>query len=137
VDEDESLRRYGLRPAAADLDAVRDLLRIETGRSQDDQDTDLMKLCCVQLFHAGGLDDVLAVWQAKESNWDAHFAIDVQLLCGAGVEATKAYLAAEGSPAAAEALSYLAECEAAGDFDGFSVDRQARWWAEYYGPPEP
>ncbi|MEU7902223.1 hypothetical protein [Actinoplanes sp. NPDC049118] len=132
MDEDESLRRFGLHPSAADLGEIRGLLRAQTQLVQDVQDTELMKLCCVQLFNAGHLDDVLPIWQAKESSWDAHCALDVQLLCGAGLDAAKAHLVADGSPAAAEALRYLADCEAAGDFDDFSVDRQARWWAEYY-----
>jgi hypothetical protein len=131
VDEDESLRRYGLQPSAADLDEIRGILRAQAQLIQDEQDTELMKLCCVQLFNAGHLDDVVTIWQAKESSWDAHCALDVQLLCGAGLDGTKAHLAG-GSEAAAEALRYLTDCEAAGDFDDFSVDQQARWWAEYY-----
>jgi hypothetical protein len=58
-------------------------------RSQGDGDTALTKLCCVQLFNAGVLDDVLLIWQAKEASWDAHNAIDVQLLRGAGLKETK------------------------------------------------
>jgi len=73
------------------------------------------------------------IWQAKESSWDAHCSIDVQLLCGAGLEATKKYLAAEGSPRAAAALDYLLQCEAADDFAGFSVENQSRWYSRYYG----
>lgn len=62
-----------------------------------------MNLCCLQLFNAGQLSDVLTIWRAKESGWDAHCVIDVQLLlCGAGLPAAKAYLAAEGSEDAAE-----------------------------------
>jgi len=136
VDEEESLRRYGLRPAADDLDEIRGILRAEAQLSQDEQDTELMKLCCVQLFNAGHLDDVLTIWQAKESSWDAHSALDVQLLCGAGLDATKAHLAAEGSEPASKALRYLTECEAAGDFDDFSVTQHARWWAQYYREEE-
>lgn len=93
VDEDESLRRYGLRPSAEDLEQVRDLLRIHTAlerRRQGDGDTELMRLCCVQLFNAGDPDDVPAIWRAKTSRWDAHCSIDVHLLCGAGLEKTKA-----------------------------------------------
>jgi hypothetical protein len=132
VNEDESLRRYGLRPSPADLPQIRKALLAEADLEQQDQDTELMKLCCVQLFNAGQLDDVLLIWQAKESSFDAHCSIDVQLLCGAGLAATKAHLEADGSPDAAHALEYLLGCEAAGNFDGFSVTEQARWWAEYY-----
>lgn len=132
VDSDESLRRYGLQPSADDLDEIRGILRSEAQLMQDDQDTELMKLSCVQMFNAGHLDDVMAVWQAKVSSWDAHCALDVQLLCGAGLDATKAHLAACGSGAAAEALQYITDCQAAGVFGDFDVDQQARWWAEYY-----
>jgi hypothetical protein len=135
VNVDDSLRRYGLRPSPADLDRVRQLLDAHAKRerrSQGDGDTELMKLCCVQLFNAGDLSDVPAIWRAKESSWDAHCTIDVQLLCGAGLEETKAGLAAIGSEEASAALDYLLACEAAGDFRYFSVEAQARWYAEYF-----
>ena len=137
MDHDESLRRFGLQPPAGELDEIRGILRAQTQLSQDDQDTELMKLCCVQLFNARQLDDVLTIWLAKESSWDARCALDVQLLCGAGLEATKAHLTAEGSESALQALSYLVDCVAAGDFEDFSVDEQAGWFAEYYlGAPQ-
>ncbi|MFX0592649.1 hypothetical protein [Melissospora conviva] len=132
MNENESLRRYGLQPSSADLPRIREILQAQADLDQHDQDTELMKLCCVQLFNAGQLDDVLLIWQAKESSWDAHCSIDVQLLCGAGPDATKEHLAGNGSADAAEALRYLLECEAAGDFDNFSVADQARWRASYY-----
>jgi hypothetical protein len=135
VDEDESLRRHGLRPPATDLPRIRELLTAHTAlerREQGDGDTELMKLCCVQLFNAGDLADVLLIWRAKTAGWDAYCTIDVQLLCGAGLEETKAYLAADGSEEASAALARLRECEAAGDFAEFSVARRSRWYAEYY-----
>lgn len=133
--EDESLARYGLRPASAELDQIREMLEVQAAlerQSQGDGDNQLMKLCCVQLFNVGMVEDVLLIWQAKESSWDAHCVIDVQLLCGAGLAETKAYLAAESSAGASEALGYLLECEAAGDFIDFSVENQSRWYSGYY-----
>ncbi|MEV5705885.1 hypothetical protein [Actinoallomurus sp. NPDC052274] len=135
MDEDESLRRYGLRPSAGDLERIRELLQTRTAmerRRQGDGDTELMKLSCVQLFNAGDLGDVPTIWRAKESSWDAHFSIDVQLLCGAGLEETKEHLAAAASEDASAALAYLLSCEAAGDFADFSVASQGRWYARYY-----
>jgi len=101
-------------------------------RHQGDGDTELMKLCCVQLFNGGFLTDALLIWHAKESSWDAHCSIDVQLLCGAGLEETAAYLTADGTPPAAVALEYLRQCEASGDFVGFSIEDQSRWYSRYY-----
>ncbi|HWS31321.1 MAG TPA: hypothetical protein VN408_01115 [Actinoplanes sp.] len=132
MDDEESIRRFGLRPDGAELDEVRAILREQARLGQDEQDTELMRLCCVQLFNAGLVDDVLDIWRAKESSWDAQCALDIQLLCGAGLAETKRHLAADGSADAADALSYLAECEVAGDFAGFSVAEQARGWARYY-----
>lgn len=105
--EDELLQRYGLHPTGPDLDQVREILRGEVARERHrlgDGDTELMKLCCVQLFHHGSLADVLLIWQAKESGWDPHHSIDVQLLCGAGLDATKAFLADDSGGEARKTL---------------------------------
>jgi hypothetical protein len=135
VNEDESLQRYGLRPASDDLDQVREILREQAGlerRQQGDGDTALMKLCCVQLFNAGSPDDTLTIWLARESSWDAHCSIDIQLLCGVGLEQAKHHLRADGSQTASDALDYLLQCEAAGDFADFSAENQSRWYSAYY-----
>jgi len=129
--EDDLLERYGLRPAGTRLDEVRGILAAAM-RTGPDPDTDVMRLCCVQLFHHGSLDDVLLIWQAKESGWDAHCSIDVQLLCGAGLAATEAFLAAQPGDDARQALDYLTRCEAAGDFTGFTVEQQSTWYHRYY-----
>jgi hypothetical protein len=118
-----------MRPADADLPEIRRVLRDQAELDQMDQDTELMRLCCAQLFNAARPEDVAAIWLAKESSFDAHCSIDVQLLCGAGLEATKRQLRADGP---ADALAYLLECEAAGDFEDFSVAERARMYAEYY-----
>lgn len=132
--EDDLLERYGLHPSGGQLDEVRSILTaaLQTGF---DADTELMKLCCVQLFHEGSLDDVLLIWQAKESGWDAHCSIDVHLLCGAGLETTKAFLRTHPAASATDALGYLTKCEEARDFDQFSVERQSTGYHQYYGVP--
>jgi hypothetical protein len=135
MDVAASLQRYGLTPSGADLDAVRGLLARLTEMEEqdhDDADTALMRLCCVQLFHAGDLYDVLAIWRAKTSSWDAHCSIDVQLLCGAGLPETQTHLAADGSPDVANALGYLNECVETGDFTSFTPTGQAESNARYY-----
>ncbi|WP_326720985.1 hypothetical protein OHT59_17390 [Streptomyces sp. NBC_00243] len=137
MDEDDSLRRYGLHPVAADLDEVRGLLTVRTRlekRAQGDGDTELMKLCCVQLFNAGVLDDVLLIWRAKSASMDADFSIDIQLLCGSGLARTKAYLGSRRLPEAEAALQRLLRCEAGGDFEGFSAASRSAWYATYYAP---
>ncbi|MFJ8694241.1 hypothetical protein [Streptomyces roseolilacinus] len=135
VDEEQWLLRHGLRPDERGLDEVRTLLeeqiRLER-RSQGDGDTPLMKLCCVQLFHAGRLDDVPLIWRAKTAGFDAHCSIDVQLLCGAGLSRTKAYLESRQDAESRAALERLLHCEEADDFDGFSPARQSALYVAYY-----
>jgi len=92
-----------------------------------------MKLCCVQLFNSGHPPDVLLIWRAKDTSFDAMCAIDVQLLCGSGLQQTKAYLSEQASADAQAALVYLAKCEEAGDLADFSVEDYTRWWGQYYG----
>lgn len=135
MDEEESLRRFGVDPPPSALPEIRELLRVNTRREEQSEegDLDLMRLCCVQLFNAGDLDDVLLIWAAKSSGWDANGMIDVALLCGAGLEATKAYLSADGSDDARDALRWLTECEAAGDFRDFDLVARAESFASYYG----
>jgi hypothetical protein len=135
VNEEELLRRYGLNPVVEVLDDIRALLTAQTElerRSQGSGDTEVMKLCCVQLFNAGAVSDVLTIWRAKTSSWDASCSIDVQLLCGGGLAETKAYLAFEGSEDAARALDHIGRAEEAGDFIDFSVEGYAAWYAGYY-----
>ncbi|WP_232839246.1 hypothetical protein [Streptomyces triticisoli] len=137
MDEDESLRRYGLHPVGASLDEVRGMLAVQVRLEQEAQghgDTELMKLCCVQLFNAGSLDDVLLIWQAKSASMDADCSIDVQLLCGSGLNRTKAYLSCLPLPEADAALQRLVQCEAAGDFEDFSAETYSALYAAYYAP---
>ncbi|MER5912519.1 hypothetical protein ABT124_19005 [Streptomyces sp. NPDC001982] len=137
MDEDESLHRYGLHPAGANLEEVRGLLTAQTRlekRAQGDGDTELMKLCCVQLFNVGSLDDVLLIWQAKSASMDADCSIAIQLLCGSGLVRTKAFLSSRRLPEAEAALQRLIRCEAAGDFEDFSAEEHFARYAAYYAP---
>jgi hypothetical protein len=138
VTEQESLTRFGISPPEQDIPAIRNILREATEREQMSQgsgDTELMKLCCVQLFCAGRLDDVLDIWRAKCSSMDAGCSIDIQLLCGAGLSETKMYLKELDTEEAAMAIHSLLKSEAAGDFEGFSIPEFRRVQGRYYQRP--
>jgi hypothetical protein len=78
---------------------------------------DVLRLLCVQLFSIGVVEDSLLLWDAKRSSFDAGLgSVDVQFLCGAGLEETKAYLSQSAGPPAAAALNYLLECARSSDF---------------------
>jgi hypothetical protein len=135
MDADQSLREFGLVPSDEALPRIRSLLESEaeaeragTGRIED-----LALLCCVQLFSRGLFEDVLRIWDAKQSGFDLSCYLGVQLLCGAGLAETKAFLAGQTSPAAAEALAYIIQCEGTRDFDGFTPQSYLEQWRQYFG----
>ncbi|MCK9900532.1 hypothetical protein CC117_10995 [Parafrankia colletiae] len=68
----------------------------------------------------------------KTASFDAFCSIDVQLLCGAGLEETRTRLAAQQNEIATDAVDYLAECQAAGDFSDFSVETWSGACHDYY-----
>jgi hypothetical protein len=139
MDVEESLQRFGLHPASDVLEEIRLLLIEETAREsrqQGDGDTELMKLCCVQLFAAGQLEDIRLIYLAKAASMDAAAAIDVQLLCGAGLPETKRYLAHQHDDVGRAALAQIVESERAGDFTDFSVGTQMDAYRDYYSEDE-
>lgn len=97
----------------------------------------LMRLLCGLLFSLGHAEDSLSVWRAKQCNFDTHCGIDVAFLCGAGLEETKAFLAAVGTDEAAAALEYIRHCEACGNFAGFSVAGKVAELRRFYGAESP
>lgn len=135
MDEQLSLDRFGLRPKTKHLPEIRSLLRGRAAREQRQQgsgDTELMRLCSVQLFHSGNREDILHIWRAKTSSWDANSSIEIQLLCGRGLQETVRFLAEHDDPGAAEALQRIRECEEAGAFDDFTVLGYRQLMRDYY-----
>lgn len=91
-----------------------------------------MLLFCVQLFNHGAVSDSELIWYAKRCSMDSDGAIDVQLLCGAGLHETKRYLSDKADNDAQAALAYVVECERAGDFDDWSPSETSETYDEYY-----
>lgn len=132
-DEDVLIEHFGMSPTGPQLAEIRALLAQQTGHGMS-ANTLIMRLLCVYLFDNGSLDDVLDIWRAKRSGWDSHFSVDVQLLCGAGLAETKAFLAASSDELAGEALDYLVKCEEAGDFEEFTPAAYSAVQRDYYTP---
>jgi hypothetical protein len=126
-----ALIRFGLPAKPADRSAIIAALEEQICREADEAgDQFLMRLLCAQLFSLGVAEDALLVWRAKSCNFDTHCGIDVQFLCGAGLEQTKEFLRGEGSDAALEALNYIAKCES--DFAEFTVERVLQQAQTFY-----
>lgn len=135
MDVDEWLRTYGLNVENSRLDDIRAALAAQTAKEALEQgsgDTEFMRLCCCQLFRAGLVRDVLPIWEAKSASMDAGCSIDVQFLCGAGIDNTKQFLAEQQSALASKALNRILACEKSGDFQGFSVEQYSRQIEKYY-----
>lgn len=132
---DESLQQFGLIPTDAALPQIRALLarEAEVERHGWEREEDLALLCCVQLFSRGILEDVLRIWDAKSARMDLGCYLDVQFLCGAGLGATKQFLASQPGENAAKALDCIRECEGAGDFESFSVEAHLDHYRRYFG----
>lgn len=134
MDVKESLQRFGLVPMDESLETIRAVLKHEADaeRASMERADDLALLCCVQLFSRGLLEDVLRIWDAKESGWDMFRYLDGQLLCGAGLDQTKRFLEGQRHPEAARALTYLNDMEMSGDFDGFSPESYLEKFSRYF-----
>lgn len=131
MNEDELLQVYGLEPDKRDRESIRLLLRQEM-ENREAEDNEVLKLLCIMLFAVGNVEDTELIWQAKRKNQDTGSYMDVQLLCGAGVEETTAYLEKKGGEQAHEQLLYLRQCEPY-DFVDFSKDQWLSKYKAYYG----
>ena len=132
---EEQLLQLGLKPANESLLLVRQTLvaQIELERHAEEGNHHVIMLCCVQLFGGAFLDDVLLIWEAKSSGFDLFCSLDVQLLCGAGLDETKEFLSAHPSETAKAALTYIEECELTGDFNSWSPSKQMEYYRSYFG----
>jgi hypothetical protein len=86
--------------------------------------------CAFLLYLVGDVRDAVALWDAKETNFDTHVGFDVQNLVGAGVRPTLDHLGAVG---ATQAHEYVRKCQASGDFDdlaGWERDRIRYYYGE-------
>jgi hypothetical protein len=131
MDENDLLARFGVTPVATDLPEVRRL--IQSAIADRDRDSnESLKLLCIQLFSAGNPSDALLIYKAKTSSFDAACYIDIQLVCGAGLEATKAFLRESSAPEAKALLAVLQDSNHAGDFDGFTPQQHLDSYRRYY-----
>ncbi|XLZ69388.1 hypothetical protein ABT364_23085 [Massilia sp. SR12] len=129
------ISRPGLVPSDAALPQLRDLLakEVEAEKLGRGPIADLALLCSIQLFGRGQLQDVLRIWEAKNASKTLGRKLDARLLCGAGLHATKAFLATQAGSEAAAALRYLEEREEAGDFAEFTTQSHLDGYRSYFG----
>ncbi len=131
---DEALQTFGLPASPQHRDEIRQLLAGEIEREKRGESAEeLLRTLCVQLFSLGIVDDALLLWDAKRSSFDSSCGLDVQFICGAGLAATREFLARSSAPSAAKALKYLSECEQGGDFVDWTPQTSIEQYRRYYG----
>jgi hypothetical protein len=132
---DEAFQNFGLPASPHHRAELRKLLakEIELEERGESGEEEMLRTLCLQLFSLGIVEDALLIWEAKQSSFDAQCGLDVQFLCGAGLAATKAFLAGSAAPSASAALEYLAECEQTGDFADWTPQATIDWYRRYYG----
>lgn len=137
MESDDCLKRFGLKPSTNHLEEIRALLREEIARERSGRlrREDLALLCCVQLFAAARVEDCLLIWNAKSAGFDLGCLIDLRLLCGAGLEATIAYLEANESPQSRSALEAIRQSMANGDLTTFSPEVTLDEYRVYFRTP--
>jgi hypothetical protein len=68
-----------------------------------------LKLCAFLLFTLAQVEDIQLLWQAKTTSFDTMCGLDDQLLVGAGVPITIAYLQQVQDPWSEQARAYIEE----------------------------
>ncbi|WP_239616873.1 hypothetical protein [Cohnella mopanensis] len=129
--EDELLKLYGLEPDISYRETLQKLLNDEID-NDDYKDNEYLKTLCIMLFSIGQVEDTQLVWRAKRKSSDAGIYIDVQLLCGAGLESTIEFLDNLNNDIAKEQIEYLKKCEET-DFKDFSKTEVINNYKQYYG----
>lgn len=133
----EIFQKYGVPATSENREAIRQLLTGEIARATENEeareDAERLRLLCVQLFSLGNIEDCLLIWQAKTLSFDTFCGLDVQFLCGAGLEETKAFLQISPDPRAPDALEYLQECEEGGDFRDWTPQAWLANYQNYFG----
>ncbi len=133
------LERYGLHIGQQDAPEIRRVLRNEIGVEslrQGAGDTEMMRLCCTQLFSLGQEEDIRLIWQAKTSSMDADGAIDIQLLCGRGLEETIRFLSTQPDNVSRQAIQRIHEYREHGFFEGFTPASWLQSLDDYYSDCE-
>lgn len=86
--------------------------------------------CGFLLFMMAEVEDVQLLWKAKITSFDTWCGFDVQLLVGAGVPTTLAYLRRSQESWSQKAEELIKQCQRRNDFDDLDGYRR-KWDAEF------
>jgi hypothetical protein len=117
---------------AADRPLARHIIKLDITSRRDETSgmSDELRLSALLLYKIGNVEDAPLLWEAKTVNFDTFCGLDIQLLVGAGVDETLAYLNGLGDEESLKASEYIEDCRGTGDFD--HLDGYAEEWDKYF-----
>jgi hypothetical protein len=135
MNAEASFRKFGVRIKPGQAAEVREILEAEAARELEagEGDTELMRLCSLQLFSLGLEEDILRIYTAKMSSMDAGISIETPLLCGPGLSRAKQFLERSGSPLAMQALKKIMKTESHGSSETFDRESIIAAAERYFG----
>lgn len=142
MNQSDALQNFGLPSSPEHREAILDAIEGQLNMIFDgDSHAELNRCLVAQLFSIGVVEDSLVIWRIKSSGFDCACGVDVQFICGAGVDPTLRFLEQSNDPDAADALDYLRSCMGSGDFDDWTPAEQLAICRFYFGldaePPKP
>jgi|GEM_PF-1123988 len=136
--EEIIVKKFGLHPSQNDyeeiktlfLDEIKNRKKLKTlsleeikNLGEEEGCGDYLRTLCFMIFYLGHVEDCISIWEAKSIDMDTFCYIDVGLTCGGGYDETIKYIS--DKPKLAKMKSYLEECFALEESDGFEqFDRE-------------
>ena len=130
------IKKFGLCPAPASREAIKQLLELEIQEHDDREGCgEYLRVLCFMLFYIGRVEDSALIWKTKKLNMDTGAMIDAGLLCGAGYGQTINFI--KETPALHGMKAYLETCFAddPNQFDKAKIEAGFRRYYSnrYYG----
>lgn len=94
--------------SASDRELVRYITNLNIKLFDNSWDSlDPLRLCGLLLFKIGNVEDSVLLWQVKTLDFDTYAGLDTQMLVGAGIDETIAYLKSLNSESALKAVDNI------------------------------
>jgi len=132
---EQLIDQYGLPASPENREVLLTYLSTEMEKEKQGtlEDADIIRCILVQLFSIGDVEDSINIWEAKVASFDLMCGMDIQFICGAGIQATKKYLAEHDSNISKNALEHLNKCLEAGDFENWTPEVTINTYKSYFG----
>ncbi len=107
------------------------ILTIRLNENNELSNGDNIMYACYLVGIHKDIRDSIEIWKAKETDFDLHCYVDIQLVVFCGVKNTIEYLKTIKTKESENAIEYITECNNAGDFDEieeYFSEMNTPWW---------